>query len=91
MHDWRVRSDDKTGRFTHSVPAGFGHALLSPVVAFTFRLLRVSASVWDGSLWFGLHNEPNVTWFELEHGVEAKRYAYNDRCFRQVLERRNAR
>jgi AraC-like DNA-binding protein len=88
VHDWRVSSDSKTGRFTHTVPEGFGHGLLSPIAQFTFWLLRVSASVWDGRNWFAIHKEPDVLGFELEHGVEAQRWAYNDQKFAQVLAHR---
>jgi AraC-like DNA-binding protein len=76
---WTVLSDPKTGSYTHTVRGGGGHALLVPVVSSVFQVLGVSASLYDGRLWWAIHTEPNVTEFEVEHGVETRRWAYNGR------------
>jgi hypothetical protein len=51
----------------------------------------VSAAVWEsGQHWFPIHVEPNVARFEIEHGLEQRRYAYDARCFAGVLEHKRA-
>jgi len=79
VRPWQVYFDPKTGRDTHTLPKGLGHALLAPVVAYAFRVLRISATVTDGRAWWPIHSEPSVLPFELEHGVETERFAYNQR------------
>jgi AraC-like DNA-binding protein len=74
---WRVSFSPKTGCHTHRVPSGFGHPLLVPVVASYFAKLRVAASVSDGRFWWRIHDEPDVTPFELEHGRDKDRSGYN--------------
>lgn len=78
MHVWRAARDPKTSCLVHTVSSKHGHALLAPLVTFIFKVLRVSAAVWEhGEDWFPIHVEPNVTRFEQEHGVEQRRYEYN--------------
>jgi AraC-like DNA-binding protein len=79
---WRATFDRKLDRVVHTVSPGFGHAVLGPVVANVFQVLRVSASLWEhGQEWFSIHVEPSVTTFELQHGMESERYSYNERNF----------
>jgi AraC-like DNA-binding protein len=86
VHRWRLTRDQKTELEHHSVDRGFGHAILAPIVASVFQSLRVSAALWEhGIEWKGLHSEPNVVAFELAHGKDAERYAYNQRSFERVL------
>jgi hypothetical protein len=69
---WTVDSDPKTGRYTHSLRAG-GHALLAPIAVSVFQDLRVSASNYDGSLWWSLFAQPNLTHFEVAHHRDSER------------------
>jgi AraC-like DNA-binding protein len=88
MASWKVISDAKTNGYTHRVTEGFGHALLSQVVADVFRVLRVSAAlVNEEGYWFRIHGEPSLTSFELEHGREAERFGYNHRHLTRVRKR----
>ena len=83
-----TRSEDPIHSRTRSTP-GFGHALLAPLVAHIFRLLGVSAAVWEhGTTWFPIYAEPSVVSFEPEHAVEEERYAYNSRLIEEVLRRK---
>jgi AraC-like DNA-binding protein len=88
VRPWQVYVDPKTGRDTHTLPKGLGHSLLAPLVAYTFRVLRVSATVTDGRAWWAIHSEPSVLPFELEHGVETERFAYNERNIHAAREQR---
>jgi AraC-like DNA-binding protein len=85
VHFWQVTEDAKTRYHHHALPAGFGHALLSPVVAHGFATLRVGATLWDGRHWWALHSQPSISDFELEHRVDAERIDYNERTFARVL------
>jgi AraC-like DNA-binding protein len=60
------------------------HPLWAAGVANVFQMLRVSAALTDGALWRVIHEEPSVTGFELEHGVEIERDKYNGRCLAEV-------
>jgi AraC-like DNA-binding protein len=53
-------------------------------------MLSVSAAISDGALWRPIHLEPNVTVFELEHGVELGRDRYNARCLADARRTRKA-
>jgi AraC-like DNA-binding protein len=88
VRPWQVYVDPKTGRDTHTLPRGLGHALLAPLVAYTFRVLRISATVTDGRAWWAIHSEPSVLPFELEHGVETERFVYNQRNIDAAREQR---
>jgi AraC-like DNA-binding protein len=88
VRPWQVYVDPKTGRDTHTLPKGLGHSLLAPVVAYAFRVLRISATVTDGRAWWAIHSEPSVLPFELEHGVETERFAYNQRNIEAAQEQR---
>jgi AraC-like DNA-binding protein len=91
VHAWRVHRDPKTDFLVHDVPRGSGHAVLAPLTTYLFKAMRVSAAVWEHEQdWFPIHNEPNVSEFELEHGVERKREAYNTRSFAKAFEQRKA-
>jgi AraC-like DNA-binding protein len=86
VHRWRLTRNQKTELEHHSVDRGFGHAILAPIVASVFQSLRVSAALWEHGLeWKGLHSEPSMVAFEMAHGRDAERYAYNQRCFERVL------
>jgi AraC-like DNA-binding protein len=79
VHLWRAAYDPKLDRVVHRVASGFGHPIFVAVIAQAFQALRVSASLWEhGADWFPIHNEADVTLFELEHGVRG-RSAYNGR------------
>lgn len=88
VRPWQVYVDPKTGRDTHTLPRGLGHSLVAPLVAYVFRVLRVSATVTDGRAWWAIHSEPSVLPFELEHGVETERFAYNQRNLDAAKEQR---
>jgi AraC-like DNA-binding protein len=84
-----VEGTSKVGLKRHQVSAGLGHALLSPAESYTFKMLGVSAALWEHGLeWMPIHSEPNVSSFEPEHGVESERQAYNDRLRAAVLRTR---
>ncbi|HEV8247567.1 MAG TPA: helix-turn-helix domain-containing protein [Polyangiaceae bacterium] len=86
VHIWNTHWQRGAETLTHTLAPGFGHALLAPLVAHTFQLLRISAAVWEhGSTWFPIYTEPSVVSFEPEHAVEEERYAYNERHLAQVL------
>jgi AraC-like DNA-binding protein len=83
---WRATYDRKLDRVVHATSPGFGHTILGPVVANVFQVLRVSASLCEhGKEWFSIHVEPSVTGFELQHGMESERYAYNGLRIAQAL------
>ena len=79
MDLWRVTSN-ADNRYVYETAEGFGHSLASHIVAQAFKILRVSASLTHGSLWWALHEAPNLIEFEFDHGVEMERYSYNGRC-----------
>src|SRR5258705_7163840 len=66
------------------------HALWAPSIANVFQMLEVGAAICDGALWRPIYSEPNITAFELEHGVELGRDRYNARCFGRARRRREA-
>jgi AraC-like DNA-binding protein len=77
---WQVKSDPTVASYTHSVPAGFGHALLGQLIAGVFRVLRVGASIrHPGEWWWSLHDEPNLISFEVAHSRSKERSLYNGR------------
>jgi AraC-like DNA-binding protein len=60
-------------------------ALLAPLLANAFDELHISVALWiEGDWWYPIHVVPNVSSFEFEHGVEARRWAYNRRSFAKV-------
>ncbi|HEV8247382.1 MAG TPA: hypothetical protein VGP93_16500, partial [Polyangiaceae bacterium] len=83
MHLWQVTDDSETESIRHELAPGFGHSLLAPVVAYVFKVLGVSATLWEHAYqWLPLHTtEQNLLLFELEHGKEVERNAYNQRNF----------
>jgi hypothetical protein len=91
VHLWHIRSDAKTDGVIHRVAPGFGHALLSPMVAHAFEALRVGAAVWDHDVyWMPLHTRPALDSFEQEHGRDEERRKYNGRMFARVLAEKRA-
>ena len=56
-----------------------GHASVVARIPFYLDQLRLSATHVDGPHWHALHVVPNVTLFELEHGLEQLRFAHNHR------------
>ncbi|HEV8244764.1 MAG TPA: hypothetical protein VGP93_03315, partial [Polyangiaceae bacterium] len=60
------------------------HAILAQVLARVFTEIDVSASLIDGLTWYPINALPNVATFEMAHGMENKRWAYNDRCLDRV-------
>jgi AraC-like DNA-binding protein len=89
VHDWQTHYDPKTRGLHHRVTPGFGHSLLAPLVARVFRVLRISAAVHEhDDNWVLLHAEPNLQEFEIEHGVDQGRYAYNERSLSLAHQRK---
>jgi AraC-like DNA-binding protein len=89
MDGWKVAPDSQTGGFTHVISGGRGHPMLVPLVSSIFQLLRVSASLSDGRLWWSIHSEePNLIPFEVGHTVELPRWAYNGKKFAEVEAKR---
>lgn len=85
---WWSRYEDDTRTHVHVVDRGFGHAVLAQVVAFDFRALRLGASICDGIHWWPIYSEPALLPFELEHGADIERNAYNARAFAEVMRTR---
>ena len=89
MHGWKTRKSP-TDRSVHTTRTGFGHAILAPVVAYTFQMLRVSAALWEhGAEWFPIHTVASVTQFEYQSGLDTGRHAYNRRMLTEVARRRS--
>jgi AraC-like DNA-binding protein len=66
------------------------HALLSPLVANTFQVLDVAASIEAPGDWYDIYARPfehDLTSFELEHGVEVERVEYNRRHLAEARRR----
>jgi AraC-like DNA-binding protein len=62
------------------------HALLIPAVAHAFDTMRVGAALREKDQWYAIHTPPNpIQEFELAHGREAERDAYNMRCIDRAL------
>jgi AraC-like DNA-binding protein len=60
-------------------------ALLTPVAANAFSQLSVGLSFWNArDFWHPISETPSIISFEIEHGVETKRWAYNENCFAEV-------
>jgi len=79
VHFWNTSYDSKTRGLHHTVTRGFGHPLLASIVSRVFKILRISAAVHEHAYnWVLIHSEPNLQQFEIEHGVDQGRYAYND-------------
>jgi AraC-like DNA-binding protein len=55
--------------------------MLSPIIVGILRGLGVSVALRADDEWYGILDAPNVLPFELELGVEARRWPYNDECF----------
>jgi AraC-like DNA-binding protein len=63
------------------------HAVLAPIAARVFELLGVGASFFHRS-WLDLRESIGVAAFELEHGQDLERFAYNTRCIEEALRTR---
>jgi len=82
---WRVSFDHKVDLPDHKVAPGFGHSILATVIADVFRLLGVSAYLHhDSGGWLRIHHEPSLTSYEVEHGADRERDAYNAACVAKV-------
>jgi AraC-like DNA-binding protein len=70
------------------------YPLVVPAVANVFEVLQLPAALvyrvsWRVNPWWPIHTEAtNISSFEVEHGVENERYAYNDRMFAEVEAKR---
>jgi two-component system response regulator YesN len=85
LHPWRVSPNPKTDVHTHRVAPGFGHALLTPFVVYTFKVLGVSAAVHHhGETWFPIHDEPDVVAFDRGHAATLDRGEYNAARFAEA-------
>jgi AraC-like DNA-binding protein len=88
---WDVRYDLEADRPLHRATPGFGHALLATLIVDVFRVLGVSATLQDNrGGWTRLHVEPNLIPFEVEHGADPQREAYNATCLAEVRRRKKA-
>jgi AraC-like DNA-binding protein len=78
--------DSARGWILRTPPALPGvRALLTPVAAHTFEELRISVSFWNArDFWHSIVLVPNIGSFELEHGVQGKRWPYNHKNFALV-------
>src|SRR5881394_3100248 len=56
-------------------------AMFSPVVVGILTDLRISVALRADQEWYGIHQAPSVLPFELELGIESRRWPYNDACF----------
>jgi AraC-like DNA-binding protein len=89
VHVWRTVYDSRASVRRHTVPSGFGHSLLAPLATYVFKVLRVSAAVWEHDIeWWPLHDEPSVRVFEVEHGRDRERNAYNGKRLAQACKSR---
>jgi len=89
VHLWNSQYDPKTRLRRHTATAGFGHALLAPLVLYAFRDLRISAAVWEhGPEWWSIHSDPTLQSFEAEHSVDTERDLYNGRQLALACKRR---
>jgi AraC-like DNA-binding protein len=80
-------SSRRTVRLLHPlVPVQVPHAagFLATTLTNCFEELGISAALYSDPEWYPLHNVPNVADMEVEHGVEDRRVAYNDRCLQRV-------
>jgi AraC-like DNA-binding protein len=81
---WEFSYDPRAKARRHRLAPGVGHSLMVPVVLGAYRLLGLSGSLYSHVGWWPIHLEPNIIPFELEHGREAERQAFNDRHFAEV-------
>ncbi|HEV8246277.1 MAG TPA: AraC family transcriptional regulator [Polyangiaceae bacterium] len=89
MGIWDIVYDAKADLHTHTVPPGVGHTLLFPLVANLFATVRVSAFLYhDSDRWWRVHAEPSLVVYDVEHGKDWERQAYNARCVAQARHRR---
>jgi AraC-like DNA-binding protein len=89
VHAWRTVYEFGTEARRHTIDRGEGHALLSPLVAWAFKVLGVSAAIWEhGPEWWPIHVESNVIAFEVEHGHDRERVAHNARKMAEACRRR---
>jgi AraC-like DNA-binding protein len=67
------------------------HGMLAAIMCHTFGELGVNAALWIRDAWWHpLHRARDVTDFERELGADQRRWAYNDRCFRQAIREKRA-
>jgi AraC-like DNA-binding protein len=75
-----------TGRSAASVRAE-RHTLLAPTVVNVFEVLDIAITLWEPRRWREIYERSyaaDITGFELEHGVEAERIRYNNRCLAEA-------
>ncbi|HEV8246856.1 MAG TPA: hypothetical protein VGP93_13855, partial [Polyangiaceae bacterium] len=60
------------------------HAIFAGVLGNVFADLDLTAALTDGVTWYPLYNAEPITTFELAHGVERRRHAYNARCLAKI-------
>jgi AraC-like DNA-binding protein len=64
-------------------------ALFTPMITHAFRELNIGVALWlEQDFWRPINPLHGVVAFEVEHGVEARRWAHNHRIFEQVKRRR---
>ena len=70
---------------------GFGHALFAPFATHIFKVLGISAAVWEhGAVWQVIYNEPGLSSFEIAFGAEGARHTYDARILREVTNTKRA-
>jgi AraC-like DNA-binding protein len=88
---WDVWRHSKTKVLVHRVPPGLGHGWLVPVGCSVLEGLKVGASIHGGGDWFTLCDHAGPVSFEIAHGRERPRWAYNERECRAAASTRRAR
>jgi AraC-like DNA-binding protein len=65
------------------------HAVLAPIAGRVFELLGIGASLYHRGSWLDLRESIGIAAFELEHGQDLERFAYNTRCIDETLRSRS--
>ena len=78
-----ARGRDRSQTVWEPLPLPAWPELITPVVIKLFDELRISVAVnTERDQWHPFHESPDVTTFEYEHGVAARRWKYNEKCFK---------
>jgi AraC-like DNA-binding protein len=67
-----------------------GDAAVLATIISTFQEIRVSASLRTPDRWHPFHAVPHVARFELAHGTDMPRWAYNDHYYRRAAREQSA-
>jgi len=78
-----ARGRDRSETVWQPLPLPAWPELITPVVIKLFDELRISVAInTERDQWHPFHESPDVTTFEYEHGVAARRWKYNGKCFK---------